>query len=352
MLLAHWCRYCLEFKQPATTSRDTLIKKPTWFLIIKNTQTSTIGIGECSPLAGLSVDDLPSFEKKLNEVCQNISRYQADYLQTLVDYPAIQFGLEMACLDLKAKNNHLFPSEFTQGKQAIAINGLIWMGNKKCMQQQIDEKLKQGFNCLKLKIGALDFSEEYALLKAIRGRYSASDIEIRVDANGAFSADTALDKLQQLAELELHSIEQPIAVKQSQAMAELVEKSPLAIALDEELIGVTDEKARIELLERIKPRYLILKPSLLGGFFHTQQWIQLAEQRNIDWWLTSALESNIGLSALAQWVATLNNPLPQGLGTGLLYKNNVASPLFIHQARLHFDPEKNVSNEWQAKLIT
>ncbi len=346
MLLATWHQHNLQFKRPITTSRDTLTQKPSWFLLLKETKTLKIGIGECSPLAGLSIDDLTQFENKLTEVCQEINAYQTNFLKTLQTFPAIQCGLENALLALESKENTLFTTPFTQGKQVIPINGLIWMASKANMLQQINKKLAQGFKCLKLKIGALDFEEEYGLLRTIRRQYSVDDIEIRVDANGAFHQDHALEKLQRLADLQLHSIEQPIAAGQFETMAELVEKSPLPIALDEELIGLYQQHKRIELLDCIQPDYIILKPSFLGGFYQTKQWITLAQQRNMKWWITSALESNLGLNVLAQWTSTLNNPLPQGLGTGLLYSNNLPSALSIHRGELHFSPDYPLNEAW------
>jgi o-succinylbenzoate synthase len=345
LLSARWLRYDLSFKMPATTSRGALTQKPTWFLFLQNNQTDKIGIGECNLLAGLSIDYRDDFEAKLTEVCQRINGYQQDYQHSLTDFPAIQFALETALLDLSAENMLLFPSAFTESKQTIPINGLIWMASRREMQQQIDEKLQQGFRCLKLKISTLNFIREYELLAAIRKHYSADEIEIRVDANGAFKPEEALKKLQLLADLQIHSIEQPIAPGQYAAMADLVEKSPLAVALDEELMGISKLEDRIALLDTIKPDYLILKPSLLGGFQQASQWITLAQQRNINWWITSALESNLGLNAIAQWTATLNNPLTHGLGTGLLYRNNLPSALFIHAGQLHFKAPEDLSHQ-------
>jgi len=337
-MLTYWKKYCLNFKQPATTSRDTLTQKPSWFLFIQDIESNLFGVGECSPLAGLSIDDLSCFEKKLDEVCHAIQHDKIDCLQSMQSFPAIQFGLEMALLDLATGNHPLFPSTFTEGKKGIPVNGLIWMSNWQNMRQQIEAKLNQGCFCLKLKIGAVDFVEEYEFLKGIRHQYSADNLEIRVDANGAFSPDEALDKLKKLADLDIHSIEQPIAAGQIEAMADLVEKSPLAIALDEELIGISDQKTKAYLLDSIKPDYIILKPSLIGGFAQATQWINLAQQRLTNWWVTSALESNVGLNAISQWTASLNNPLPQGLGTGLLYTNNIPSALSLQQGYLYYEP--------------
>lgn len=332
---ASWKKYSLTFNKPATTSRGSLQQKVSYFLILEDKERSAWGIGECSLLPGLSIDPQSSFENKLESVCHKINNNIPVYHQDLYHYPALQFGLEMAMIDLQSSEGILFPSPFTLEQQPLWINGLIWMAPIANMYQQIEEKLKLGFQCIKIKIGALDFNEELALLGQLRERYSANDIEIRVDANGAFHPKNALEKLIQLADLDIHSIEQPISAGQYEQMALLVEKSPLAIALDEELIGVAREK-RAALLDIIKPDYVILKPSLLGGFAESQFWIDLAQARGIQWWVTSALESNIGLGAIAQWTATLGNPMPHGLGTGLLYRNNLASSVTIDGENLFF----------------
>ncbi|RKZ39503.1 MAG: o-succinylbenzoate synthase [Gammaproteobacteria bacterium] len=342
-LKAGWQKYTLHFKRPSGTSRGVLTDKNTWFLLISRVdQPNVIGIGECGPLKGLSFDDRPDFEAKLTEVCLHIEEYQDTYQDALKAFPAIQFGLESALLDLQAFGPKiLFPSSFTEGKTTIDINGLIWMGSREYMHEQIETKLAEGFTCLKMKIGTIDFEQELSLLKEIRREYSAKEVELRVDANGAFSPQEALEKLKRLAELELHSIEQPIQVGQIDLMANLCETTPLPIALDEELIGVTTTPERINLLSTIKPQYIILKPTLVGGFKNAEEWISLANKRNIPWWITSALESNIGLNGIAQWTATLDNALPQGLGTGQLYTNNIPSPLVIQNGTLCYDRNKD-----------
>jgi len=338
-LQASWQKYILQFKRPSGTSRGILTEKRTWFLFISEAeQADIVGIGECGPLKGLSPDDSEDFEAKLNEVCIHIDEYRENYRESLTAFPAIQFGLESALLDFQAKGMKiLFPSPFTAGKTGIQINGLIWMGSREYMQAQIREKLANGFSCLKLKIGAVDFEQELSLLKSIRREYSSDEVEIRVDANGAFTPQEALEKLKRLSELEIHSIEQPIQAGQIELMANLCEATPLPIALDEELIGVTTTPQRVNLLSTIKPQYIILKPTLVGGFKNAEEWSRLANKRNIPWWITSALESNIGLNAIAQWTATLNNALPQGLGTGQLYTNNIPSPLFIKNGYLYYE---------------
>jgi o-succinylbenzoate synthase len=257
-----------------------------------------------------------------------------------MEFPSIQFGVEMAFESLASSNPFLlFPSEFTEGKKTISINGLIWMGEPQFMKQQIEEKLAQGFNCIKLKIGAIDFQKELDLLHYIRANFDEKSIEIRVDANGAFNKIEALNKLNQLSGFELHSIEQPISVKQYDSMAELCRKTPIPIALDEELIGVFNYSEKEALLQKIKPQFIILKPSFIGGFKGTKEWIDLAEKYQIGWWITSALESNIGLNAIAQWTFLQNNSMPQGLGTGGLYTNNFDCPLEVKNGQLQYNSE-------------
>ena len=327
-------KYTLQFKRPAGTSRGVLTEKPTWLLTIEH--NGRRGIGECSPLPGLSIDDISDYERsKLLWTCAHISLGKEALWEQLKSYPSIQFGVEQAFLSLEAEQEGvLFPSPFTEGQVPIPINGLIWMGDKHYMQQQIREKLSQGFHCIKMKIGAIDFETEYALLKGIRQQYAPSDIELRVDANGAFSPLEALEKLKRLSDLEIHSIEQPIRAGQYEQMARLCEASPLPIALDEELIGVACPERKKEILQWIRPAYIILKPSLIGGYRGSEEWIDLAEKQGIGWWVTSALEGNVGLSAIAQWTYTLKNPLPQGLGTGSLYTNNFPSSLEVKNGGL------------------
>ena len=341
MLKAHWKKYTLQFKQPSGTSRGILKTKASWFLFLYDTDSpSIIGIGECGLLKGLSIDDRPDYESKVQEVCERI--YEIDYWLTagLVEFPSIHFGLEIALKDLAVNGSkQLFPSSFLEKTHPIPINGLIWMGEKSFMFEQIKKKLQEGFSCIKLKIGAIDFQEELALLKYIRQQFPANEIEIRVDANGAFSPDNALEKLKQLSTFQLHSIEQPIKPNQWEEMAKLCEQSPLDIALDEELIGIFHKSKKEVLLTAIHPQYLIFKPSFIGGYKGTQEWIDLCEERGIDWWITSALESNIGLNAIAQWTATLNNPMPQGLGTGQLYTNNIPSPLVVQDGGLYYQQD-------------
>jgi o-succinylbenzoate synthase len=329
--------YRLEFKQASGTSRGILKSKETWFIKIEDEHAT--GFGECGMFRGLSCDDRPDFELKLKWVCHHIDLGLEQLLIELIDFPSIQFGLEMAFLDLLSdSSNVLFPSKFTSGKGSIPINGLIWMGDEQFMKSQIRSKIDAGFDCLKIKIGAIDFDTELSLIKAIRKEYDVETIELRVDANGAFSPLEAMEKLKRLSDFNLHSIEQPIRQGQYDAMAELCAHAPLPIALDEELIGIHDVTKRGLLLQTINPQYIILKPTLVGGFSGSQSWIDLAEKQSVDWWITSALESNIGLNAIAQWTYQLNVNRPQGLGTGALYTNNIEAPLKIYNGRLIYEP--------------
>ncbi len=340
MIKASYHKYILNFKRPSGTSRGVLTSKETWFIIIE--ENNKKGTGECGILRGLSIDDRPDFESKLKWVCDNINMPLNSLLDELIEFPSIQFGVEMAFKSFKSSNKfELFPSEFSKGNDSISINGLIWMGEKAFMKEQIKQKIEEGFSCIKMKIGAIDFSTELELLKYIRKEFSKKDIELRVDANGAFSVNKALEKLKRLSEFDLHSIEQPIRQGQWNDMAALCEQTPLPIALDEELIGVFSVAKRKQLLDTIKPQYIILKPSLVGGFHNTNNWIMLTKKYHIDWWITSALESNVGLNAIAQYTYTKENNIPQGLGTGSLYTNNFDSPLSIKNGTLRYDTKTN-----------
>ncbi len=337
---ANYYKYILDFKRPSGTSRGVMTTKETWFVIIEDNQKR--GIGECGILRGLSIDDRSDYEEKLHWVCQNIHLGKDALISELIEFPSIRFGIEMAFKSLEATDEFsLFPSAFTKGFDAIRINGLIWMGDKDFMKAQIKEKIAAGFDCIKMKIGAINFQTELDILKSIRKEFSISDIELRVDANGAFSPNDALEKLKRLSDYQLHSIEQPIQPGQLDVMAELCKVTPLPIALDEELIGVFSKDQKQRTLQTIKPQYIILKPSLVGGFGGSEEWITLAESLNIKWWITSALESNVGLNAIAQWTYTLKNSMPQGLGTGSLFTNNFDSPLTVKSGNLHYDIEKS-----------
>jgi O-succinylbenzoate synthase len=337
-LKATYHKYILDFKRPSGTSRGVMTEKETWFIVLE--QDGKKGIGECGILRGLSIDDRSDYEEKLQWTCNNIHLGKDHLWEALIEFPSIQFGVEMAFQSLESENPFLlFPSDFTNGTKSILINGLVWMGEESFMKQQIEEKLAQGFTCIKLKIGAIDFDKELQLLRFIRQHFTPEQVEIRVDANGAFCEDEALNKLFELSEFKLHSIEQPIQKNHTDSMTELCKTTPFPIALDEELIGVFTLPEKEQLLEKIKPQYIILKPSFVGGFRGTQEWISLAEKHKIGWWITSALESNIGLNAIAQWTFLQQNLMPQGLGTGALYTNNFDCPLEVSEGQLWYKNE-------------
>lgn len=341
---ARYLKYILDFKQPSGTSRGVLRQKETWFLIIE--EDGKIGIGECGLLRGLSCDDRLDYEETLAWVTKNIHLGEEALYKQLTEFPSIQMGVEMAFISLKANDPFLlYPSSFTAHKTELPINGLIWMGDEDFMLTQIEDKLAQGFDCIKMKVGAIDFEKECSLLERIRSRFSSKEIVLRVDANGAFEGD-ALEKLTRLATYDLHSIEQPIKAGQWEIMRELCAKSPLPIALDEELIGVFSSEEKAALLDDILPQYIILKPSFIGGFRGAKEWKLLADERGIDSWVTSALESNVGLNAISQWTATQHFKGPQGLGTGSLYLNNFPSPLTVKNGYLGYDNSK----DWQFHL--
>ena len=343
---ATYHKYLLHFKRPSGTSRGVMTDKETWFIVIEHDGKK--GIGECGILRGLSCDDRLDYEEKLAWTCANIHLGKDLLWEALLEFPSIQFGVEMAFQSLVSETPYLlFPSEFTQGQKSIPINGLIWMGEESFMKEQIEEKLATGFRCVKLKIGAIDFDKELQLLRFIRANFTAEQVEIRADANGAFNENDALNKLVQLSEFELHSIEQPIAKNSTDRMSELCKTSPFPIALDEELIGVFSVFDKEALLLKIKPQYIILKPSFVGGFRGTQEWISLAEKHQIGWWITSALESNIGLNAIAQWTFLQHSLMLQGLGTGALYTNNFDCPLEVDRGELWYDTNRN----WDCNLI-
>jgi o-succinylbenzoate synthase len=341
---ATYHKYILDFKRPSGTSRGVLIQKETWFLVIEKEEKK--GIGECGILRGLSIDDRSDYEEMLQWVCKNIHLGKNLLWEALLEFPSIQFGVEMAFQSLESKNPFLlFPSAFTQGEKSIPINGLIWMGDAQNMKQQIEEKLAQGFNCIKLKIGAIDFDKEVELLSYIRQNFTPKQIEIRVDANGAFSEIDALSKLDKLSGYQLHSIEQPIQKNNTASMSMLCKKSKIDIALDEELIGVFSYQEKENLLLKVKPQYIILKPSFIGGFRGTNEWIAIAEKHEIKWWITSALESNIGLNAIAQFTFLKQNDIHQGLGTGGLFTNNFNCPLEVNKGQLFYNPDL----KWEVK---
>lgn len=341
MLKATYTKYTLNLTEERGTSRGWLQTKDSWFIKIwKEDQPNEIGIGECSYLPGLNPEKIENYEAKVAEVCEKINEHPFWLDNGLTEFPSIHFGLETALLDLEKKGNKiLFETAFSSSQKSIPINGLIWMGSFENMMEQVDEKIASGFRCIKLKIGAIDFEKELHILKSIREK--SADIELRVDANGAFSPAEALEKLKRLSEYNLHSIEQPIKQGLPATMNQLCKESPLPIALDEELIGKFTREEKAKTLDEINPPYIILKPSLIGGIKGSKQWIELAEERSINWWITSALESNIGLNAISQFVATTGNIMFQGLGTGKLYTNNIDSPLQVVGDEIHYKKELN-----------
>lgn len=343
MLKAFTKKHTFEFITPGGTSRGILKTKDSWYIVIYDDDYSNVyGIGECSIIKGLSIDNAEDMETKLDAVVNDINNWAYWLEEGLDDFPSIRFGLETAIKDIAEGGNRLlFTSEFTEGRAQIPINGLVWMGDYQIMRERLIEKIKLGYRCVKIKIGAIDFADELNLLKLVRADFSESDIELRVDANGAFTPDNALEKLKQLSQYNIQSIEQPIMAHQREQMAELCKSSPIPIALDEELIGLMKEDEIGCMLDTINPQYIVVKPSLLGGLRQSQIVINEAEKRNIEWWVTSALEGNIGLNAIAQWTYSLDNNMAQGLGTGMLFKNNIPSPLSIEEAGLFYDQNKD-----------
>jgi o-succinylbenzoate synthase len=329
----------LQFIRPAGTSRGILHSKPSWILHISDGEHT--GKGEISVIPGLSPEykDMESLEEKIREVCAFLEQRTKNMQQGLHlwgNYPSIRFGVETALLDLKHGGRGVyFDNAFARGEKKIPINGLVWMGTPEFMQEQIEQKLKDGFSTIKMKIGAIDLESELSILRSIRKRYSTNELTLRVDANGAFTRENAMPVLEVLAELGIHSIEQPIAAGQIEAMRDLCRNTPVPIALDEELIGIYTLQEKEILLETIRPHYIILKPSLHGGISGTKEWIRIAEEKSIPWWMTSALESNIGLNAICQFTAEYENNLPQGLGTGSLYKNNFQSELVVEKGAIY-----------------
>lgn len=330
----------LHFRQPAGTSRGIYTERRIWLVSV--TDGTAVGVGECAPLPQLSCDDIVNYEDVLRGFCDDVERTGELDVEALRDYPSMLFGLETALLDLRGQSSGmLFDTPFSRGEEGIPINGLVWMGSFEEMQQRIEEKLQAGFHCIKLKIGAIDFDSETALLKQIRQRFGPRDVELRVDANGAFSFEEALYKLELLSQYALHSIEQPIPAGQWANMAELCREAPLRIALDEELIGINDPDLKRQMLNIIRPAYLVLKPSLHGGMAGCREWIETARDMQIGTWITSALESNVGLNAIAQFCSTVYGPgitMPQGLGTGLLFTDNIPMRLTIHGDKLYIRP--------------
>lgn len=329
MLTASWFRYTLHFKRPAGTSRGFLRTKETFFVqLAEKDEPEVVGWGECGPIRGLSVDGQADLAVELDRVCTLINGGEALESLELSDLPSIAFALEMARLDLEhGGKRQLFVSDFSEGRACLPFHGLIWMASPEGMLRQVEKKVAEGFSCIKMKIGALPFEQECALLAQIRERYAPDQVQLRLDANGAYTPKEALRVLERLAEFDIHFLEQPIKPQQWAQMANLCAASPIPIALDEELIGIHDHMQRQTLLETIQPQHLVLKPMHLGGFAAAERWIELADALGIGWWINSSLESNVGLNAICQWTSHLQTGRTHGLGTGQLYTNNVPSPI-------------------------
>ncbi len=330
----------LHFKQPAGTSRGMYTTHLSYYVTVE--KDGVRGVGECSVLPDLSCDALPRerYEAVLRKACTWVERTGGIPYELLRPYPSILFGLETAFAQLDAGGSEaLSQTPFARGEEGITINGLVWMGTFEEMAARLEEKLRKGFHCVKLKVGAIDFGHELDLVRYIRERFTCEQVELRVDANGGFTPDNALERLTALADYGIHSIEQPIRQHQWREMARLCLRSPLPIALDEELIGVNQPEQKARLLDAIHPAFIVLKPSLHGGMRGCREWIRLARERGVGSWITSALESNVGLNAIAHLCAEVYGPhitMPQGLGTGQLYIDNVAMPLKIVRDQLWF----------------
>lgn len=342
MLKAAYSHYCLDLNFEAVTSRSRMTHKDTWFIKVWDDSDPDVeGWGECALFRGLSADDRSDYELCLSRVCRDIVALTD--IES-IGMSSIIFGIETALQDFRNGGMHTpWPGQWSRGETEIRINGLVWMGSLPLMMSRLEEKLSQGFKCIKLKIGGIDFQEELSMLDAVRSQFGPEKVELRLDVNGAFSPKEALHRIERLATYDIHSIEQPVRAGQIEAIKEICKYSPIPVALDEELIGTRgyDEQAR--LLDKIMPQYIILKPSLCGGFQASNRWISLARQRDIGWWATSAMESDIGLNAIAEWVSLFSPEMPQGLGTGGLYINNVMSPLYLEADRLGYSP----SASWQ-----
>jgi len=343
-LKAAYTKKTFRFNFDARTSRGQMEDKTSWFVKIWDAHHSDIiGIGECGPLPGLSIDYRPDFEKKLSATLDQIKHFASRDIATLplrkilpIGYPSIVFGLETAVRDLSHGGRRMiFDNSFSKGLR-IPINGLIWMGDSDIMLRQIDEKISKGFKCIKLKVGGINFDLECEILNHIRKRFSRDEITLRLDANGAFTGDNVMEKLRILSQFDIHSIEQPVKARLT-VMAEVCRTSPIPVALDEELIGIEGRDKKASMLDQLKPHFIVIKPSLHGGISGTNEWIELAKDRNIGWWVTSALESNIGLNAICQLTANHPISIPQGLGTGMIYERNVLSPLTVANGAIFLD---------------
>ena len=349
MLHARWIERTLTPRFELGTSKGPISARTVWYLVAWRSERPEVkGIGEAALFPGHSKEFPADVKTKLLELCADTSNWEVRLNDDLEGVPSVRFAVEQCLRDLDASGSKvLYPSAFTLGRQSIPINGLVWMGDKSTMKQRIRQQIDAGFTTVKMKIGAIGIEEELDLLKSVRSEFSAKDIALRVDANGAFDARTVMDVLDRLADLQVESIEQPVAPGLYEVMSQLCERSPIPIALDEELIGLNSRQSKIDLLDGVKPRFIVVKPSLVGGWAASEEWVDLAKERSIGWWVTSALESNLGLNAIAQWVATLNVTTPQGLGTGNVYANNIPSPLRAAKGELRYLPE----SDWDLSSI-
>ena len=328
--------HTLEFIRDAKTSRNTFKERKIHLVELLDPVTGSKGIGEAAPLQLLSVDDVPDYKDHLEALTGQLCEGTPYNELELENFPSIAFGLETALLDLHNSNGRLFSTPFTQGEASIPINGLVWMSDLEEMEKEAFRKVEEGYNCIKFKVGAQDFDGECRMLESIRKQHSAFNLEIRLDANGAFDPSEAPEQLKELRRFEVHSIEQPIGPRLWDDMARLCHNPLIPIALDEELIGLKPAQYAEKMLKTVRPQYLILKPNLIGGLAASDLWIEFAQKMGIKWWATSALESNVGLNAIAQWVSQYDNSLHQGLGTGKLYCNNLPSLLVLKSGRMYF----------------
>jgi len=325
-------------------------QRDSWFLKVWDAANPDVyGIGEAGPVPGLSVEKASDVHKQLTDVVQKITDDSdlgkagsiseiGNTFRSMGLSPSTLVAVETALLDLHHGGKRvIFQNDFVKGKP-VSINGLVWMGGLDVMLQQVSIKIEEGFTCIKLKIGGINFEKELDILQFVRRKYFRDQITIRLDANGAFKPDQVMYKLMDLSQYDIHSIEQPLKAG-APFLAELCQKTPIPIALDEELIGVASTEGRIELLDRVKPQFLVLKPSLHGGFSGCADWIRLADERGIGWWVTSAMESNVGLNAIAQFASNYPLPLPQGLGTGTIFRDNFPSPLEIKKGALVYNTQ-------------
>ena len=341
MIEATWKEITFTPRFPLGTSKGVIEARTAWFLIAwEKERPEVCGIGEAALFPGHSKEFPADVRTKLLELCANTSDWEARLNTDLVNVPSVRFAVEQCLRDLQASGSKvLFPSDFTLGRKGIPINGLVWMGDKDTMRARIKEQLEVGNRCVKMKIGAIGIADELELLADVRKQFSAQELTLRVDANGAFNNSNVMPVLQRLAKLQVESIEQPVAPGLYEVMEEICAHAPLPIALDEDLIGLNTREVKQDLLDHVRPQHIVIKPSLVGGWAAAQEWIGLAKERNIGWWITSALESSIGLNAVAQWTATLGTTIPQGLGTGSVYTDNFPSPLGVEQAELLYRPE-------------